>query len=99
MNKITLSTPVGGTQPRNGTSGRADSARKDSSVAGDVVSTRDALSLTSTAQQLARAVEVQRDVPEVDSARVEQLKAAIQSGSYSISAERIARRMVALEKI
>ncbi len=99
MNKITLTTPVSGTRPREGASGRPAESERNVASAGDAVTTRDALSLTPTARQLAQAVEAQRHVPDMDSARVEQIKAAIQSGTYSISAERIAQRMVALEKI
>lgn len=53
--------------------------------------------LSSQAQQLQAIEERLRDLPEVDSARVEQIKQAIADGSYQPDSSRIADKLIALE--
>lgn len=54
--------------------------------------------LSSQAQQLQAIEERLRELPEVDSARVEQIKQAIADGSYQIDSTRIADKLIALEQ-
>ena len=53
--------------------------------------------LSSQAQQLQAIEERLRELPEVDSARVEQLRQAIADGSYKPDSGRIADKLIALE--
>ncbi|MFA5679688.1 MAG: flagellar biosynthesis anti-sigma factor FlgM [Pseudomonas sp.] len=53
--------------------------------------------LSNQAQQLQAIEERLRDLPEVDSARVEQIKQAIADGSYQPDSGRIADKLIALE--
>lgn len=70
----------------------ADSARTSQSAAADAE-----VSLSSQAQQLQAIEERLRELPEVDSARVEQIKQAIADGSYQIDSGRIADKLIAAE--
>jgi negative regulator of flagellin synthesis FlgM len=62
------------------------------SAAGETVS------LTDTASRLQRLSSEIESQPVVDSERVEGIRQAIENGSYEIDAERIARKMVDLER-
>ncbi len=53
--------------------------------------------LSNQAQQLQAIEEKLRDLPEIDSARVAQIKEAIADGSYKIDNGRIADKLIALE--
>lgn len=53
--------------------------------------------LSSQAQQLQAIEERLRELPEVDSARVEQIRQAIADGSYKPDSGRIADKLIALE--
>lgn len=53
--------------------------------------------LSNQAQQLQAIEERLRDLPEVDSARVEQIKQAIADGSYQPDSGRVADKIIALE--
>ncbi len=58
----------------------------------------DAVDFSSTATQL-KAIEVRlREQPEVDSARVAELRQRIESGHYHVSPERLAERLLKLEQ-
>lgn len=70
-------------------------AEKSASPAGG---TTDQVSLTPTAQQL-RGLEQQiADQPVVDSQKVNDVKEALANGSFEINPERIAAKMMSLEK-
>lgn len=53
--------------------------------------------LSSQAQQLQAIEERLRELPEVDTARVEQIRQAIADGSYQPDSGRIADKLIALE--
>lgn len=56
------------------------------------------VTLTDAAKRLAALERAIAAVPEVDTARVEELRDAIASGRYSVDAERIATRLLDLER-
>jgi negative regulator of flagellin synthesis FlgM len=58
----------------------------------------DKVTLTDTARQMQRLAEAVASAPETDSARVAALKEAVESGQYKADPERIATRLVALER-
>jgi negative regulator of flagellin synthesis FlgM len=54
--------------------------------------------ITDTATQLAALEQGLRASPAVDSARVAQLRGAIEQGSYSVDPQQVATQLVALER-
>lgn len=55
------------------------------------------VTLTDTAGRLQKAQTTAATQPEVDSARVEQLRKALADGTYKVSADRVAARLMAFE--
>jgi negative regulator of flagellin synthesis FlgM len=58
----------------------------------------DTVSLTETASSLSTLIETLAQVPVVDRARVDELKAALSDGTFQIDANRIAEKLIRLEK-
>lgn len=54
--------------------------------------------ITSSASRLAALEQALRQLPEVDEKRVAQVKLSIQEGRYTVSPERIADRLVDMER-
>jgi len=54
--------------------------------------------ITQTARRLATIEQALKDQPEVDTRRVSTIRAAIEGGSYKVSADRVAARLVAFER-
>ncbi len=67
-------------------------AQRDSAPPGDTVN------LTNDAKLLARLDETLASLPAVDSARVAEIKTAIENGDYEINSEAIADAMIRLER-
>lgn len=61
--------------------------------AGDIGS-GDKVSISSKAKDVAKATKIAKAAPDVDEEKVARLKAAIQSGTYSVDADKIADRLV-----
>ena len=61
-------------------------------------STGDTVKLTSDAKLLERLDKTLESLPAVDSARVAEIKAAIENGDYEIDAEAIADAMIRLDR-
>ncbi|MGM0813704.1 MAG: flagellar biosynthesis anti-sigma factor FlgM [Pseudomonadota bacterium] len=59
----------------------------------------DRVTLTDTARRLSDLTRSVSEQPAVDTQRVEQIRAAIDQGRYEINAERIADRLIAMEKV
>ncbi|MAA63972.1 MAG: flagellar biosynthesis anti-sigma factor FlgM [Alteromonadaceae bacterium] len=57
----------------------------------------DSVSLSSQARDLKKLEERLDSYPEVDDARVEQIKAALADGSYKIDAEQLAQKMLDMD--
>ena len=62
------------------------------------VSPSDTVNLTNDAKLLARLDETLASLPVVDSARVAEIKAAIESGDYEINPEAIADAMIRMDR-
>ena len=75
----------------------ADRPAADTQSASQAAPAGSQVKLSSQAQQLQAIEERLRDLPEVDSARVEQIKQAIADGSYQPDSSRIADKLIALE--
>ena len=54
--------------------------------------------ITQTARRLAGIEQAMKDQPGVDSQRVSTVRAAIEGGTYKVSADRVADRLVAFER-
>lgn len=54
--------------------------------------------ITRTARRLATIEQTLKNQPEVDTQRVNTARAAIEGGSYKVSADRVADRLVAFER-
>ena len=76
----------------------AERSASDAPTADKPAATDSGVKLSDQAQQLQAIEERLRELPEVDSARVEQIKQAIADGSYQIDSTRIADKLIALEK-
>ncbi len=61
--------------------------------AGDIGS-GDKVSISSKAKDAAKATQIAKAAPDVDEEKVTRLKAAIQSGTYKVDADKIADRLV-----
>ena len=73
-----------------------EAARPAEQTAADqAVSAESGVKLSSQAQQIEERI---RDLPEVDSARVAQIRQAISDGSYQTDSARIADKLLALEE-
>ena len=62
------------------------------------VSTNDTVELTSGAKLLERLEKTLASLPDVDSVRVAEVKAAIENGEYEIDADAIAAALIRLER-
>lgn len=75
-----------------------DNAEKTTATAGQEASSeRSSVSLSQQAQQLQGIEERLRELPEVDSERVNQIKQAIADGSYQVDSNRIADKLLSFE--
>lgn len=75
----------------------AERPAADTGAATHTAATGSPVQLSNQAQQLQAIEERLRELPEVDSARVAQIKTAIADGSYKIDSSRIADKLMALE--
>lgn len=95
-NSASRSTQSGAT---NGKRDATEASRPAEQVAVDKsLSSESGIKLSSQAQQLQAIEERLRDLPEVDSERVAQLRQAISDGSYQTDSARIADKLLALEE-
>lgn len=83
--------PVNKQDPALGQSSKEVAPSKPDVPAGSQVK------LSNQAQQLQAIEERLRELPEVDSARVAQIKEAIADGSYKVDSAQIADKLIALE--
>ena len=58
----------------------------------------DTVTITQTAQQLNEMHDALATVPVVDTKRVQEVRAAIENGTYEVRAERIAEKLLSLEE-
>jgi len=76
-------------------SGRAGSAPSPNAAA---TGTTDSVSLTDTATRLQQLDELLANAPEIDRARVDQLRQAIADGRYKMDTVHVADKLIALER-
>lgn len=88
-----------GNKVEDSASGRKVSTDADSSRASQSpVSRSDTVELTSSAKLLERLEKTLASLPAIDSARVAEIRNAIESGDYEINAEAIADAMIRFDR-
>ena len=97
INNIKASGQTGVESPRKVSSPDNRGGDKSASVAASETRS-DTVSLTNTATQLQSLQQTLSDVPEVDSARVEALQAAIADGSYNVDVNELAQNLIDFEQ-
>ncbi|WP_370978949.1 flagellar biosynthesis anti-sigma factor FlgM [Agaribacterium sp. ZY112] len=75
-------------QETNASSSAASSAPKEAKTASDSVT------LSNTAQSMSKLEIALAEVPEIDNARVAEIREALQNGQYKIDADAIASKML-----
>ena len=88
-NKVDEATTSRKVSGNAGATGKASASRP---------ATDDRVELTSSAQLLERLEKSLAGLPDVDSLRVAEIKAAIENGEYQIDADAIAEAMIRLER-
>ncbi len=61
-------------------------------------SLKDNLNITEVAKEITKALESSKNTPAINSERVEAVKKALAEGSYPINAEKIAAKMIQMER-
>jgi negative regulator of flagellin synthesis FlgM len=79
-------------RPKDSADAGSSAAAKPVESAGDA-----GVRITDSARQLAALEQAIRELPDVDEARVAKVRAAIADGTYQVSPERIADKLIRLE--
>lgn len=99
MNKISSTVSIGRTHTRDDQQTNIAAPKEGNSAALNSSQERDDLVLTGAAKQILSASSAQQSLPEIDQAKVDQIKQAIENNSYQVSAQRIATKLVEMEKL
>ena len=62
-----------------------------------VANANDGVRITDSARQLAALEQAIRTLPDVDEARINEIRTAIENGSYEVSPDRIADKLIRME--
>ena len=89
---VTQGSQTSSTRSTSGTGGVSGTSGSPNPVSGDTVT------LTNSVDQMAKLEELLASVPEVDSTRVAEIKAAIADGSYQVDPEKIVDKLLQVEK-
>ena len=99
INQISSNRPDGPKRHDNGkiaTPSPQNTDNKPASPSPDT-STRDSVSLSSTAQNLAKIETELKSLPDVDQSKVDAIKAQIASGDYQVNSQNLAQKMLNIE--
>lgn len=99
MNKISSTVSIGRTHAQDDRHSNVNVAKEGKSASMSRSNERDDLVLTGAAQQVLNAASLQQSLPDIDQAKVDRIKQAIESNSYQVSAQRIANKLVDMEKL
>ena len=99
MNKISSTVSIGRTHAQDDRYSNVNVAKDGKSASMSRSNERDDLVLTGAAQQVLNAASLQQSLPDIDQAKVDRIKQAIESNSYQVSAQRIANKLVDMEKL
>ncbi len=87
-----------GVDPNRNVGSRDDRGNDKSSPVSASETRPDTVSLTDTATQLQSLQQTLSEVPEVDSDKVEAIRAAIADGSYSVDVNELAQNLIEFEQ-
>lgn len=83
---------------RSGSVKRADQSEATRNTGGEEKTRADAVSLTDTAVRLKQIEAELAMLPDIDQARVDELRSRIESDNYQVDSRELARRLVQLEQ-
>ncbi len=89
---------IDGTTPRSPVGGPSPVPARQEAAPSPVHSADDTVALTDTARLMQRVENMLANVPPTDRARVDAVRQALANGDYEIDPERIAARVVRLER-
>ncbi len=99
MNKISGTVSIGRTHAQDDRHSNVRVAKEGESVSINRSNERDDLVLTGAAQRILNAASLQQSLPDIDQAKVDRIKQEIDNNSYQVSAQRIANKLVDMEKL
>ena len=99
MNKISGAVSIGRTHARDDHINSIHASKEAKTGVVNSSQERDDLVLTSAAKQIFSVKSAQQSVLDIDQAKVDQIKLAIRNDSYQVSAQRIANKLVEMEKL
>ncbi|MAL98316.1 MAG: flagellar biosynthesis anti-sigma factor FlgM [Alteromonadaceae bacterium] len=76
----------------------AASASRTDTASSPAASARDSVSLSARAEAMKQAEQQLRDQPEIDDARVAEIRQALADGTYKVDAEKLAQKMLEMDK-
>ena len=77
---------------------RAGEAADAAAAPAKVTASGDGVRITDSARQLAALEQAIRSMPDVNEAKVNEIRGAIANGTYQVSPERIADKLISMEK-
>lgn len=80
------------------TAGEAQGKAGAPNRTGSPAAASDTVNITQTAQQLSEMHDAMATIPVVDTQRVQEVRAAIENGTYEVRPERIAEKLLSLEE-
>lgn len=96
INGLNSSRADGPKKQSNGKVSEAGSPSSQSNVTAIDTSSKDSVSLSSSAQSLARIEAELKSLPEVNQSRVDEVRAKIERGEYTPDSDNLARKMLDL---
>ena len=94
----TMTHKIDGTTPRSPVSGPTPVAPRSDAAANPATHPEDTVDLTNVARLMQRVENMLASVPPTDRARVDAVRQALANGSYEVDPERIAARIINLER-
>lgn len=99
INQISSNRPDGPKRQDSGKVGVTNTQSTDNkqSTANNAENNRDSVSLSSTAQNLAKIETELKSLPDIDQTKVDAIKARIESGDYQVDSQNLAQKLLNTE--
>jgi len=98
MGQQTMTHKIDGTTPHSPVSGPSPVASRPDATANPATHPEDTVELTDVARLMQRVENMLANVPPTDRARVDAVRQALANGAYEVNPQRIAARVVRLER-